>query len=77
MGHTLLLKNNFTQTKLNQNNFTSQVWWALIEEIEPRAKKMAGKKEMACLGEFSIVIFHWYIQEHGLRSDGCCFVYIW
>ena len=38
----------FEQTKLNKNNFTSHVWWALIEEIAPRAKEMAGEKEMAC-----------------------------
>ena len=24
------------------------MWWALIEEIAPRAKEMAGEKEMAC-----------------------------
>ena len=24
------------------------MWWALIEEIIPRAEEMAGKKEMAC-----------------------------
>ena len=24
------------------------MWWALIEEITPRAKEMACKKEMAC-----------------------------
>ena len=34
--------------KLNENNFTSHVWCALIEEIAARAKKMAGEKEMAC-----------------------------
>ena len=38
----------FGQTKLNENNFTSRMWWALIEEIAPRAKEMAGKKEIAC-----------------------------
>ena len=38
----------FGQTKLNENNFTSRVWWALIEEIAPRAKEMAGEKEIAC-----------------------------
>ena len=30
--------------KLNENNFTSRVWCALIEEITARAKEMAGKK---------------------------------
>ena len=34
--------------KLNENNFTSRVWCALIEEIAARAKEMAGKKEIAC-----------------------------
>ena len=34
--------------KLNENNFTSHVWCALIEEIAARAKEMAGEKEMAC-----------------------------
>ena len=24
------------------------MWWALIEEIAPRAKEMAGEKEIAC-----------------------------
>ena len=38
----------FAQTKLNENNFTSRVWWALIEEITPRAEEMACEKEMAC-----------------------------
>ena len=28
-------KKFFAQTKLNKNNFTSHVWWALIEEITP------------------------------------------
>ena len=29
-------------------NFTSCVWWALIEEIAPDAEEMTGEKEMAC-----------------------------
>jgi len=29
---------------LNENNFTSHVWCALIEEIAARAKEMAGEK---------------------------------
>ena len=33
---------------MNENNFTSHVWWALIEEIAPRAEEMAGEKEIAC-----------------------------
>ena len=40
-------KTIFTQTKLDENNFTSRVWWALIEEIAPRAEEMACEKEMA------------------------------
>ena len=39
---------NFTQTKLDDNNFTSRVWWALIEEITVRVEVMACGKEMAC-----------------------------
>ena len=34
----------FGQTKLSENNFTSRVWCALIEEIAARAKEMAGEK---------------------------------
>ena len=41
-----LHKNIFGQTKLNENNFTSRVWWALIEEITPCAEEMAGEKEI-------------------------------
>ena len=33
---------------MNENNFTSRVWWALIEEIALRAEEMACEKEMAC-----------------------------
>ena len=33
---------------MNKNNFTSRVWWTLIEEITPRAEEMAGEKEIAC-----------------------------
>ena len=33
---------------MNENNFTSRVWWAFIEEIAPRAKEMADEKEIAC-----------------------------
>jgi len=35
-------------SRLNENNFTSRLWWALIEEIAPRAEDMAGEKEIAC-----------------------------
>ena len=38
----------FGQTKLNENNFTSRMWWALIEEIAPCAEEMAGEKDFAC-----------------------------
>ena len=38
----------FAQTKLNENNFTSRVWWALIEEIALRVEEMACENEMAC-----------------------------
>ena len=37
----------FTLMSLNKNNFTSRVWWALIE-IEPRSEEMADEKEKAC-----------------------------
>ena len=33
---------------MDENNFTSRVWWALIEEIAQRAEVMACEKEMAC-----------------------------
>ena len=33
---------------MDENNFTSCVWWALIEEIALRAEEMAFEKEMAC-----------------------------
>ena len=33
---------------MTENDFTSHVWWALIEEIVPRAEEMAGEKEIAC-----------------------------
>ena len=42
----------FGQTKLNENNFTNRMWWALIEEIAPRAENrdrwLHGEKEIAC-----------------------------
>ena len=41
-----LYKNIFEKTKLNENNFTSRVWWALIEDITPCAKEMAGEIEI-------------------------------
>ena len=33
----------FAQAKLNENNFTSRLWWALIEEIALCAEEMAGE----------------------------------
>ena len=33
---------------MNENDFTSCVWWALIEETTPRAEEITGEKEMAC-----------------------------
>ena len=36
------------RTDQNENSFTSRVWWALIEEIAPRAKVIACEREMAC-----------------------------
>ena len=35
-------------TKLNENNFTSHLWWALAKEITPCAKAIAREKEMVC-----------------------------
>ena len=48
MSKNYLCKIIFAQTNLNENNFTSRVWWALIEEITLHAEEMAGEKEMAC-----------------------------
>ena len=47
-----------TATNLNENNCTSRVWWALIEAISPRAKEMAGEKEMGCF------VRGYHIYEH-------------
>ena len=33
---------------MNENNFTSYMWSALIEEMALRAEEMACEKEMAC-----------------------------
>ena len=38
----------FAQTNLNENNFTSHMWWALIEEIALHFEEMADEKEKAC-----------------------------
>ena len=34
--------------RANWTKIILQVWWALIEEITPRAEEMADEKEMAC-----------------------------
>ena len=39
----------YAQTKLNENIFTSRMWWALIGEIVLHAEEMPYEKEMACL----------------------------
>ena len=39
---------------MNENNFTSHVWWALIEEIAPRVEEMAGEKEIACVRGYHV-----------------------
>ena len=41
------------------NNFTSRVWWALIEEIAPRAEEMAGEKEIACCVRAHVYLDIW------------------
>ena len=33
---------------MSEYNFTSCMWWTLIEEIAPRAKEIAGEKEISC-----------------------------
>ena len=57
----------FIQTELDENNFTSHVWWALIEEIAPRAKEMACEKEMACCVRGTT-----YTRIHGHQQLGKC-----
>ena len=47
----------FARTKLNENNFTSRMWWVLIEEIVLRAEEMAGEKKMACVLE--VTTYNW------------------
>ena len=50
----------FTQPKLNKDNFTSRVWWALIEVIVPCAEEMAGEKEMSsCVRGYHIYENMW------------------
>ena len=42
---------------MNENNFTSRVWWALIEEIALRAEEMAGEKEIACCARGHVHVY--------------------
>ena len=50
----------FTRSKLNKDNFTSRVWWALIEVIVPCAEEMAGEKEMSsCVRGYHIYEDMW------------------
>ena len=49
----------FGQTKLNENNFTSRMWCALIEEITPCAEEMAGEKQIVCC----VRCYHVYGQQ--------------
>ena len=44
----IVVESNFHTDKFGRKSFTIRVWWALIEEIAPCAKEMAGEKEMAC-----------------------------
>ena len=39
---------------MNENNFTSHMWWALIEEISPRAEK-----EIACCVRGHVYLDTW------------------
>ena len=57
----------FIQTKLDENNFTSHVWWALIKEIAPRAEEMAYKKEMVFVLEATT-----YTRIYGQQHLGKC-----
>ena len=45
---------------MNENNFTSRVWWALIEEITPCAEEMAGEKEiLLCVRGYHVYLYIW------------------
>ena len=44
---------------MNENSFTSRVWWALFEEIAPRAEDMACEKEMACVRVYHVYKDTW------------------
>ena len=47
-------KTIFAQTNLNENNFKSRVWWALIEEIALHSEEIAGEKEMTCVRGYHV-----------------------
>ena len=47
-------KTIFAQTNLNKNNFTSRIWWALIEEIALHFEEIAGEKEMTCVRGYHV-----------------------
>ena len=51
MSKNYLRKIIFAKTKLNKNNFTSSVWWALIDEIASCAKEMACDK---CVRDYQV-----------------------
>ena len=56
----------FGQIKLNENNFTSRVWWALIE-ITLRAEEMAGEKGWLVVLEATM-----YMTIYGQQQFGKC-----
>ena len=60
------VKNNFCT---DQNNFTSRVWWALIEEIAPCAKEMAFEKDQRWLVVLEATR---YTRIHGQQQFGKC-----
>ena len=49
----------FTLMSLNKNNFTSRLWWELIEEIVPRSEQMADEKEKACVRGYHVYEGMW------------------
>ena len=59
----------FGQTKLNENNFTSCVWCALIE-IAAHAKEMAGEKMTCCVRGYHIYKDIWAAAT-GVSSLAC------
>ena len=40
------------------------MWWAIIEEITPRAEEMAGEKEIACVRGYHIYHDIWAAAIH-------------